>query len=238
MGDILVVKDLRVAYGGAGDVLKGVGLTVPENSIVALIGANGAGKTTLLNTISGLLSPKSGSIQFMDEEIGVLPPERIIRKGITQVPEGRKIFSNLTVYENLLMGGLSRGDKVGVKADIERMYISFPRLKERRNQMAGTLSGGEQQMLAFARALVSGPALLLLDEPSMGLAPLFVEEVANLIVDIRKEGKTVLLVEQNAQLALSISDKGYVLETGEIVLEGVSHELLENEVVRASYLGT
>jgi branched-chain amino acid transport system ATP-binding protein len=237
MGNMLVVEELRVAYGSAGDVLRGISLIVPENSIVALIGANGAGKTTLLNTISGLLNPKSGSIYFMDEEIGVLPPERIIRKGITQVPEGRKIFSNLTVYENLLMGGLSRSDKAGVKADIERMYISFPRLKERRNQMAGTLSGGEQQMLAFARALVSGPALLLLDEPSMGLAPLFVEEVANLIVDIRKEGKTVLLVEQNAQLALSISDKGYVLETGEIVIEGVSQDLLENEVVQASYLG-
>jgi branched-chain amino acid transport system ATP-binding protein len=237
MSDVLVIRDLHVSYGGAADVLKGISLSVPENGIVTLIGANGAGKTTTLLTISGLLQPTQGTIEFLGERIDGKPPEEIIRTGIAHVPEGRKVFRNLTVYENLLMGGFSRRDKKAVREGIERMYELFPILRDRQGQLAGTLSGGEQQMLAFARALVSGAPLLLLDEPSMGLAPLLVEEVARFIIEIRRQGTTVLLVEQNAELALSISDRGYVLETGRIVLEGTSEELLRNKQVEESYLG-
>jgi branched-chain amino acid transport system ATP-binding protein len=204
---------------------------------VTLIGANGAGKTTTLLTISGLLKPRKGTISFRGERIDGLSPDQVIRRGIAHVPEGRKVFRNLTVYENLVMGGFCRPHRRAVRRDVERMYNTFPVLEERRWQLAGTLSGGEQQMLAFARALVAGPELLLLDEPSMGLAPLLVEEVGRIIVDMRTQGITVLLVEQNAELALSISDKGYVLETGEIVLEGPSQDLLDDEQVKESYLG-
>jgi len=233
---MLNVKDLHVAYGPI-EVLKGVSLTVEEGSIVTLIGANGAGKTTTLLTISGLVSPTAGSIEFFGESIAGQLPELIVKKGIVQVPEGRKVFRNLTVYENLRMGGLSRADKKAVNDDIEMMYERFPRLKDRRKQLAGTLSGGEQQMLAFARAMVAKPRLLLLDEPSMGLAPQLVQEVANFIVDVRKKGVTVLLVEQNAELALSIADHGYVLETGEVAYSDAACNLLNNDQVRRSYLG-
>jgi branched-chain amino acid transport system ATP-binding protein len=237
MSDMLVIEDLHVSYGSAGDAVKGIDIVVPEHQIVTLIGANGAGKTTTLLTISGLLQPRKGSITFRGERIDGLSADQVIRRGIAHVPEGRKVFRNLTVYENLLMGGFCRADRGAVKRDIERMYDYFPRLEERKAQQAGTLSGGEQQMLAFARALVSGAELLLLDEPSMGLAPLLVEEVAEIVERIRDQGMTILLVEQNAELALSIADKGYVLETGEITVEGEADALLRNEKVLQSYLG-
>jgi branched-chain amino acid transport system ATP-binding protein len=235
--DLLVVQDLHVSYGSAGDAVQAIDITVPTHQIVTLIGANGAGKTTTLLTISGLLKPRKGTITFRGEQIDGLSPDQVIRKGIAHVPEGRKVFRNLTVYENLVMGGFCRSDRGAIQHDIERMYDYFPRLKERKGQQAGTLSGGEQQMLAFARALVSGPDLLLLDEPSMGLAPLLVEEVAEIVEDIREQEVTVLLVEQNAELALSIADKGYVLEAGEITLEGKADALLQNDQVLRSYLG-
>lgn len=233
---MLKVDDIRVAYGPI-EVLKGVSLQVTEGAIVSLIGANGAGKTTILNTISGLLKPTSGSIKFQDERIDGLKPEQVIRLGIAQVPEGRKVFNNLTVYECLLMGGLTRKDKKRVKADVEEIYDMFPRLGERRRQLSGTLSGGEQEMLAFGRALVAKPKLLLLDEPSMGLAPQLVEDVARFIIQVRDKGMTVLLVEQNAELALSISDWGYVLETGRMAFHDEAAKLLSNDEVRRSYLG-
>jgi branched-chain amino acid transport system ATP-binding protein len=235
--EMLVVQDLHVSYGSAGDAVKGVNIVVPKHQIVTLIGANGAGKTTTLLTISGLLKPRKGTIFFQGKRIDDLSADQVIRRGIAHVPEGRKVFRNLTVYENLLMGGFCRSDRRAIQKDIERMYEYFPRLRERKGQQAGTLSGGEQQMLAFARALVSGARLLLLDEPSMGLAPLLVEEVADIVEDIRDQGVTVLLVEQNAELALSIADKGYVLETGRITLEGEAAELLRNDQVLESYLG-
>lgn len=233
---MLKVDNIRVAYGPI-EVLKGVSLEVSRGSIVSLIGANGAGKTTILNTISGLLTPTSGAIVFQDRNIAGLKPEQVIRLGIAQVPEGRKIFSNLTVYECLLMGGLVCKNKKQVHADIENIYEMFPRLGERRKQLAGTLSGGEQEMLAFGRALVARPKLLLLDEPSMGLAPKLVEEVARFIVKVRDQGMTVLLVEQNAELALSISDHGYVLETGNIAFSDKACNLINNQEVQRAYLG-
>jgi branched-chain amino acid transport system ATP-binding protein len=233
---MLSVRDVHVSYGPI-EVLKGVSLEVPEGSLVSLIGANGAGKTTMLNTISGLVSPSLGEITFLKRRIDGLRPEQVVRRGIVQVPEGRKVFRNLSVFECLLMGGLIRKSKKEVLGDIENVYEMFPVLGQRRKQLAGTLSGGEQQMLAFGRALVARPKLLLLDEPSMGLAPQLVEEVARFITDIRKQGVTLLLVEQNAELALSLSDHGYVLETGRIAFSDQACNLLANEQVKRSYLG-
>lgn len=233
---MLTIQHLHVAYGPI-DVVKGISLDVSQGQIVCLIGANGAGKTTTLNTISGLITPVSGEITFLGDRIDGIKPEQVVRKGIVQVPEGRKVFRNLTVYECLLMGGLVHKDKRRVEQDIERMYQVFPVLRTRKNQLAGTLSGGEQQMLAFARALVARPKLLLLDEPSMGLAPQLVQEVANVTTNIRKEGVTILLVEQNAELALSISDEGHVLETGQILFSDRAGNLLANDQVKKSYLG-
>lgn len=233
---MLRIDNLHVAYGPI-EVLKGISLEVPQGAIVALIGANGAGKTTTLNAICGLVLPSAGTITFNGENTTGLPPHQVIRKGIVQVPEGRKVFRNLTVYECLLMGSLSRPDRAAVAHDIERMYEVFPRLKERHRQMAGTLSGGEQQMLAFARALVAKPKLLLLDEPSMGLAPRLVQDVVEQIRRVRDEGVTILLVEQNAEMALAISDSGYVLETGGVALSGTGQSLLANDQVRNVYLG-
>ncbi len=233
---MLKVDNLHVSYGPI-EVLKGVSIEVPQSEIVALIGANGAGKTTTLNAICGLVLPSAGTITFDGENTTGLPPHQIIRKGIVQVPEGRKVFRNLTVYECLLMGSLSRRDRSEVARDIDRMYEVFPRLKERHKQLAGTLSGGEQQMLAFARALIAKPKLLLLDEPSMGLAPRLVQDVVDQIQRVRAEGVTILLVEQNAEMALAISDRGYVLETGEVALSGTGQSLLANDQVRNVYLG-
>ena len=233
---MLEVRDLRVGYGPI-EVLKGASFAVPAGAIVALIGSNGAGKTTTLNTICGLVRPRAGEIVFDGRGIHGLPPEQVVRLGIAQVPEGRKVFRNLTVAECLLMGGFCRDDRRAVAADIDRMYELFPRLRERRGQLAGTLSGGEQQMLAFARALVARPRLLLLDEPSMGLAPRIVADIAANIRAFRDEGLTVLIVEQNASLALSVADEGYVLETGEIALHAAARELLANDRIRQAYLG-
>jgi branched-chain amino acid transport system ATP-binding protein len=233
---MLTVDNVRVAYGPI-EVLRGVSLQVPKGAIVSLIGANGAGKTTLLNTVCGLLPTASGAIRFEGRDITGLRPDQVIRLGIVQVPEGRKVFSNLTVYECLLMGGLVHQDKKKVQDDIATVYAMFPRLAERCNQYSGTLSGGEQEMLAIGRALVARPKLLLLDEPSMGLAPRLVEEVARLIVRFREQGMTILLVEQNAELALSISDHGYVLETGTILFNDKAANLLNNPQVKQAYLG-
>lgn len=233
---MLTVDNVCVAYGPI-EVLRGVSLEVPRGAIVSLIGANGAGKTTLLNTICGLLPSLSGAIRFEDQDITGLRPDQVIRLGIAQVPEGRKVFSNLTVYECLLMGGLVHKDKKAVQDDIATVYEMFPRLAERCNQYSGTLSGGEQEMLAIGRALVARPKLLLLDEPSMGLAPQLVEEVARLIVTFREQGMTILLVEQNAELALSISDHGYVIETGTILFSDKAADLLNNPQVKQAYLG-
>jgi branched-chain amino acid transport system ATP-binding protein len=233
---MLSVRDVSVSYGPI-EVLKGVSLEVPEGSIVSLIGANGAGKTTMLNTISGLISPSSGEIMFLNGKIDGLRPEQVVRRGVVQVPEGRKVFRNLSVFECLLMGGLTRKNKKEALGDIEKICEMFPVLGQRRKQLAGTLSGGEQQMLAFGRALVARPKLLLLDEPSMGLAPQLVEGIAKFITDINGQGVTVLLVEQNAELALSLSDHGYVLETGRIAFSDQACNLLVNEQVKRSYLG-
>jgi branched-chain amino acid transport system ATP-binding protein len=233
---MLRIEDLHVAYGPI-EVLKGVSIEVAQGAIVAMIGANGAGKTTTLNAICGLNAPTGGTITFEGENITGLPPHRVIRKGIVQVPEGRKVFRNLTVDVFLLMGSLSRRDRAAANRDIEQMYQLFPRLDERRGQLAGTLSGGEQQMLAFARALAAKPRLLLLDEPSMGLAPRLVQDVVDQILRVRTEGVTVLLVEQNAEMALAISDSGYVLETGRVALSGSGQSLLANDQVRNVYLG-
>ena len=236
MADMLEIKDIHVYYGAI-HAIKGVSLTVRQGEIVTLIGSNGAGKSTTLRTISGLLKPKEGDILFEGESIAGRPAQTIVKAGISQVPEGRRIFANMTVMENLELGAFTRDDADGIEADMNMVFERFPRLLERKEQAAGTLSGGEQQMLAMGRALMSRPRLLLLDEPSMGLAPLLIREIFNIIVDINKTGTTVLLVEQNANMALSIAHRAYVLETGRIALSGGAKELAASEEVRKAYLG-
>ncbi|MCX7842255.1 MAG: ABC transporter ATP-binding protein [Clostridia bacterium] len=233
---MLKIEGLNVYYGTI-HALHDISFEVNEGEIVTLIGANGAGKTTTLHTISGLIQPKSGSVSFMGKPVTGVPANKIVEMGLCQVPEGRRIFANLTVQENLEMGAYTRKDKANLKNDYEVVFTRFPRLKERIRQIAGTLSGGEQQMLAMGRALMSRPKLLLLDEPSMGLAPLFVKEIFSIIMDINRAGTTVLLVEQNANMALSIANRAYVLETGSIVLSGNAKELAASEDVRKAYLG-
>ena len=236
MADMLEIKDIHVYYGAI-HAIKGVSLTVRQGEIVTLIGSNGAGKSTTLRTISGLLKPKEGDILFEGESIAGRPAQAIVKAGVSQVPEGRRIFANMTVMENLELGAYSRTDPDGIEADMNMVSERFPRLLERKEQAAGTLSGGEQQMLAMGRALMSRPRLLLLDEPSMGLAPLLIREIFNIIADINKAGTTVLLVEQNANMALSIAHRAYVLETGRIALSGDAKELAASEEVRKAYLG-
>ena len=233
---MLTVENLNVYYGMI-HALKNVSFHVEEVEIVALIGANGAGKTTTLQTVSGMLQAKSGSVHFENQDITKMPSHRIVQLGISHVPEGRRMFANLTVYENLRMGAYTRKDKKEIEESLARVYERFPRLKERTRQLAGTLSGGEQQMLAMGRALMSNPRLLLLDEPSMGLSPLLVSEIFDIIESISKQGVTILLVEQNAKKALSIADRGYVLETGNIVMEDSAQALLNNEDIKKAYLG-
>lgn len=224
-------------YYGAIHALKGISLNVEQGQIVTLIGANGAGKSTTLKTISGLLKPKTGSIAFEGQEIGGLAPQKIVTMGISQVPEGRRVFANMTVLENLELGAYLRKDKAGIREDMEKVFQKFPRLFERKTQLSGTLSGGEQQMLAMGRALMSRPRLLLLDEPSMGLAPLLVKDIFSIIKEINSTGTTILLVEQNAHMALSIAHQAYVLETGKIVLSGDAKELAESDEIKKAYLG-
>ena len=233
---MLKVNDLNVYYGAI-HALKGITFHVEKGEIVTLIGANGAGKSTTLNTLSGLLRSRTGSILFEGQDIAHIEPQDIVRKSIIQSPEGRKIFATLTVMENLEMGAFIHNDKVRIQQDLESVMQRFPRLRERRKQLGGTLSGGEQQMLAIARALMARPALLLLDEPSMGLSSILVEQIFEIIRDINNQGVSILLVEQNAQMALSIADRGYVLETGQIVLEGAAQDLLHNPSVMEAYLG-
>ena len=233
---MLEVKDINVYYGAI-HAIKGISLAVEEGEIVTLIGANGAGKSTTLRTISGLLKPKTGEINFLGKNIAGMPAHKIVREGISQVPEGRRIFAEMTVQENLELGAFTRTDNDEIQKDFQMVFKRFPRLEERRLQQAGTLSGGEQQMLAMGRALMSRPKLLLLDEPSMGLAPLLIKEIFNIIVDINKTGTTVLLVEQNANMALSIANRAYVLETGRITISGDAKELAASEDIRKAYLG-
>ena len=232
---MLKVQDLFVAYGGI-EALKGISLEVPEGKIVTLIGANGAGKSTLLRTIVGLVKPKSGTISYNEQNITGLNSQKIVKTGITLVPEGRRVFPNLTVLENLQIGAYMRNDKEEIAKDIKWVYELFPRLEERSWQMAGTLSGGEQQMLAMGRALMSHPKLIVLDEPSMGLSPIYVNEVFDIIQSINRDGVTVLLVEQNAKKALSIANQAYVLETGKIVLSGDAKQLMNDDKVKKAYL--
>ena len=233
---LLEVKDLEVYYGVI-NALKGISFEVNEGEIVTLIGANGAGKTTTMQSVIGLIPNRGGSIIYDGHDITKTPCHKIVHMGMTQVPEGRRIFQELTVYENLLMGAYSIKDKGGFKNDLDAIYERFPRLAERKNQIAGTLSGGEQQMLAMGRAIMSHPKLLMLDEPSMGLSPLLVDQVFEIIKDINKDGTTILLVEQNAGKSLAISDRAYVLENGKIVLTGTGKELSESEMVKKAYLG-
>ena len=235
MEQILKVENINVYYGAI-HAIKGVSLHVDEGEVVTLIGANGAGKSTTLQTISGLLRSRTGSVEFCGENISKLPPHKIVERGLAQVPEGRRIFLQMSVQENLEMGAYTRSG-AGVDEDIERVYEQFPRLKERRRQIAGTLSGGEQQMLAIGRALMSRPKLLMLDEPSMGLAPILVEQIFDIIQSLHKRGTTILLVEQNAQMALSVADRAYVMETGVISLSGTGRELAESDQVKKAYLG-
>lgn len=232
----LEIKDLHVYYGSI-HALKGISLVVPKGQIVTLIGANGAGKTTTLSAVAGLVRVQKGKVIFEGQDITNKPPHLVNKMGIALVPEGRRIFPNLTVYENLLMGAYNRKDKDGIKEDLEWIFQLFPRLKERLKQLGGTLSGGEQQMLAISRALMSRPRLLMMDEPSLGLAPILVSEVFEVIQKINREGTTILLIEQNALGALKVAHYGYVLETGTIVLEGPAQELLNNELVKKAYLG-
>ena len=233
---MLELSDLHVSYGKIA-ALRGVSLSVAEGEIVTVVGGNGAGKTTTLRTISGVLRPRSGRITFKGEELVGLQPEQVVQRGISHSPEGRLIFGRLTIAENLRLGAYNRKDGAGVRADLDRMYDMFPVLSERRSQRAGTLSGGEQQMLAIGRSLMSRPQVLLLDEPSLGLAPLLVEQIFEVIVDLREQGVTVLLVEQNANEALRISDRTYVLETGQVTMNGPSAELITDPQLRSAYLG-
>ena len=233
---MLTIKDLEVYYGVI-QAIKGVSFEVNQGEVIALIGANGAGKTTILHTITGLLAPKNGSVVFEGKELTKMPAHKIVSLGMAHVPEGRRVFADLSVYENLRMGAYTRKDRKEIEETLEKVYQRFPRLKERRNQMAGTLSGGEQQMLAMGRALMSKPKILLMDEPSMGLSPIMVNEIFSIIQEVSDSGTTVLLVEQNAKKALSIADRGYVLETGNIVLEGKASDLLNNESIKKAYLG-
>ena len=233
---MLKVEDLVVSYGGI-EALKGISLNVPDGKIITLIGANGAGKSTLLRTIIGLVKPASGKISYNEKEITALNSQKIVTTGITLVPEGRRVFSNLTVLENLKIGAYMRNDKAEIEKDIEWIYSMFPRLQERNWQLAGTLSGGEQQMLAVGRALMCRPKLIMMDEPSLGLAPLVIKDIFRIIQEINAKGMTILLIEQNANMALKIADWAYVLETGRITMEGTGKELLENPQIREAYLG-
>ena len=233
---LLEVQDIQVYYGMI-QALKGVSFSVNEGEVIALIGANGAGKTTTLHTVTGLLRAKSGHIIYDGQDITKVPPHKIVTMGMAHVPEGRRVFANMTVLQNLKMGAFTRSDKNEIDATIEKVYKRFPRLRERQNQTAGTLSGGEQQMLAMGRALMSQPKIILMDEPSMGLSPIFVNEIFDIIKEVSESGTTVLLVEQNAKKALSIADRAYVLETGRITLEGKASDLLHDESVQKAYLG-
>ena len=236
MADMLEIKDIHVYYGAI-HAIKGVSLSVRQGEIVTLIGSNGAGKSTTLRTISGLLKPKEGDILFEGESIAGRPAQDIVKAGISQVPEGRRIFANMTVMENLELGAFSRSDADGIEADMHMVFKRFPRLLERKEQAAGTLSGGEQQMLAMGRALMSKPKLMMLDEPSMGLAPILVDQIFDIIRELHSSGVTILLVEQNAQMALSVANRAYVLETGTISMSGDAQDLLQNDDVRKAYLG-
>ena len=233
---MLKVDNLQVYYGAI-HALQGVSFHLEQGEIVALIGANGAGKSTVLNTISGILRPREGSVAFEGQEIHATPPQDIVRKGVIQVPEGRKVFSRMTVLENLEMGAYTQTDRATINRDVEAVFERFPRLRERRNQLGGTLSGGEQQMLAIGRSLMAHPKLLLLDEPSMGLSPILVEQIFDIIQDINEQGTSILLVEQNAQMALAVADRAYVLETGKITIQGTGDDLLKDPNVIKAYLG-
>ena len=233
---MLKINDMNVYYGAI-HALKGISLEINEGEIVTLIGANGAGKSTTLRTISGLLKPKTGTIEFEGKNIAGMPAQNIVKAGISQVPEGRRVFAEMTVMENLELGAFIRKDKAGIAKDLKMVFERFPRLEERVNQQAGTLSGGEQQMLAMGRALMSKPKIILMDEPSMGLSPILVEEIFHIIREISASGTTVLLVEQNAKKALAIADRAYVLETGNIVLSGDAKEMMNNDSIKKAYLG-
>ena len=233
---MLQVTDLKVNYGVI-QAIKGVSFEVNEGEVIALIGANGAGKTTILHTVTGLIAPKSGKIEFEGKDITKMPAHKIVTLGMAHVPEGRRVFADLSVYENLLMGAFTRKDKDEISQTLEMVYKRVPRLKERKNQVAGTLSGGEQQMLAMGRALMSHPKIILMDEPSMGLSPLFVNEIFDIIKEVSASGTTVLLVEQNAKKALSIADRAYVLETGKIVLDAAADVLMNDPSIKKAYLG-
>ncbi|MBD8917207.1 MAG: ABC transporter ATP-binding protein [Lachnospiraceae bacterium] len=233
---MLEIKDLKVSYGMI-QAIKGISFEVNKGEVIALIGANGAGKTTILHTITGLLNADSGSVTYEGKDITRMPGHKIVSMGIAHVPEGRRVFANMTVLQNLKLGAYTRKDKAEIAETLEMVYTRFPRLKERKNQLAGTLSGGEQQMLAMGRALMSHPQIILMDEPSMGLSPIFVNEIFDIIEEVSKSGTTVLLVEQNAKKALSIADRAYVLETGNIVLDGKASELLDNDSIKKAYLG-
>ncbi len=233
---MLKLKDIHTHYGNI-ECLKGISLEVKEGEIVTLLGANGAGKSTTLMAISGIIKPSRGTIEFLGEDISRLAPHIIVRKGISQVPEGRRVFPKLDVTENLDMGGFIRTDRKEINRDKEEVFSLFPALKERARQIAGTLSGGEQQMLAIGRALMARPKLLLLDEPSLGLAPMLVETIFNCLIALKERGATILLVEQNAHMALKIAERGYILETGRLVLSGMAKEILNNEMVKKAYLG-
>ena len=235
MAQILKVNDINVYYGSI-HAIKGISFEVNEGEIVTLIGANGAGKSTTLNTISGLLRPKTGSIEFFGESLAKVAPHKIVERGLVMVPEGRRIFTQMTVEENLEMGAYSQPNS-GIKASLEEVYELFPRLKERRTQIGGTLSGGEQQMLAMGRALMAKPKLIMLDEPSMGLAPILVDHIFDIIKSLHQNGATILLVEQNAQAALSVADRAYVLETGKVVMSGTGKELLASDQIKKAYRG-